>query len=87
MFFWLDSQSNMASNAEDLDLLSIKEDGILEDTFSYEDAIKEEIYVDTGIDSDDDGESDRVYVEITRPKEADGDMQIPVIYKIGRAHV
>lgn len=82
MFFWLDSQSNMASNAEDLDLLSIKEDGILEDTFSYEDAIKEEIYVDTGIDSDDDGKSDRVYVEITRPKEADAEMRIPVIYNM-----
>ncbi|WP_083915423.1 CocE/NonD family hydrolase [Demetria terragena] len=48
--------------------------------YSYEDAIWETVYVDAGQDTDADGESDRVAVDVVRPKEAaESGHDLPVI--------
>jgi X-Pro dipeptidyl-peptidase len=46
------------------------------------DVIHEEAWVETGTDTDDTGESDRVYVAITRPKSTEDDgEQLPVVVR------
>ncbi|MEV0256897.1 Xaa-Pro dipeptidyl-peptidase [Streptomyces sp. NPDC050732] len=48
--------------------------------YSYEDAIRESVWVDTRIDGDADGRTDRVAVDIVRPRELDRTgRRIPVI--------
>ncbi|MFI8873917.1 Xaa-Pro dipeptidyl-peptidase [Streptomyces sp. NPDC055243] len=48
--------------------------------YSYESAIRESVWVDTRIDGDDDGKTDRVAVDIVRPREpAQQGRKIPVI--------
>ncbi|MEU5897332.1 Xaa-Pro dipeptidyl-peptidase [Streptomyces venezuelae] len=48
--------------------------------YSYEDAIRESVWVDTRIDGDADGRTDRVAVDIVRPRELDRrGRRIPVI--------
>ncbi|KUO19423.1 Xaa-Pro dipeptidyl-peptidase [Streptomyces dysideae] len=48
--------------------------------YSYENAIREAVWVDTGIDYDRDGKSDRVAVDVVRPREAaQQGRKIPVI--------
>lgn len=77
------SHSNMVDSAEAANTLDIKvTDGVIEDTFSYEDAITEKIYIDTGVDTDDDGEEDQIYVEVQRPKETKNDKEVPVVYNM-----
>ncbi|GGY85588.1 X-Pro dipeptidyl-peptidase [Streptomyces geysiriensis] len=51
-----------------------------EPVHSYEDAVREAVWVDTGHDGDGDGEDDRVAVDIVRPREpAAQGRKIPVI--------
>ncbi|MFD7019213.1 Xaa-Pro dipeptidyl-peptidase [Streptomyces sp. NPDC059928] len=48
--------------------------------YSYENAIREAVWVDTGLDGDGDGKNDRVAVDIVRPREpAQQGRKIPVI--------
>ncbi|WP_369212810.1 Xaa-Pro dipeptidyl-peptidase [Streptomyces flavofungini] len=48
--------------------------------YSYEHAIRESVWVDTGLDGDTDGRTDRVAVDIVRPRELDRTgRRIPVI--------
>ncbi|MFJ7996009.1 Xaa-Pro dipeptidyl-peptidase [Streptomyces sp. NPDC096310] len=48
--------------------------------YSYEDAVRESVWVDTGLDGDEDGRTDRVAVDIIRPHEpALQGRKIPVI--------
>ncbi|MGY0020006.1 Xaa-Pro dipeptidyl-peptidase [Streptomyces sp. cg35] len=48
--------------------------------YSYENAIRESVWVDTRVDGDDDGKTDRVAVDIVRPREpAAQGRKIPVI--------
>ncbi|MBT2364515.1 Xaa-Pro dipeptidyl-peptidase [Streptomyces sp. ISL-10] len=48
--------------------------------YSYENAIRESVWVDTGLDEDGDGRTDRVAVDIVRPREtARAGRKIPVI--------
>ncbi|WP_055494145.1 Xaa-Pro dipeptidyl-peptidase [Streptomyces sp. TP-A0356] len=48
--------------------------------YSYENAIRESVWVDTGLDGDGDGKTDRVAVDIVRPREpAAQGRKIPVI--------
>ena len=48
--------------------------------YSYEDAIREAVWVDTGLDGDGDGKTDRVAVDIVRPSElAQQGRKVPVI--------
>ncbi|MEV0171612.1 Xaa-Pro dipeptidyl-peptidase [Streptomyces sp. NPDC050803] len=51
-----------------------------EPVHSYDNAIREAVWVDTGLDGDGDGKSDRVAVDIVRPREpAQQGRKIPVI--------
>ncbi|AVH60969.1 MULTISPECIES: Xaa-Pro dipeptidyl-peptidase [Streptomyces] len=48
--------------------------------YSYENAVRESVWVDTGLDGDSDGKNDRVAVDIVRPRElAQQGRKIPVI--------
>ncbi|WP_329268436.1 Xaa-Pro dipeptidyl-peptidase [Streptomyces sp. NBC_01451] len=48
--------------------------------YSYDNAIREAVWVDTGLDGDSDGKSDRVAVDIVRPREpAAQGRKVPVI--------
>ncbi len=47
--------------------------------YSYEEAIKETIFVESKLDTDQDGEFDRIAVDIIRPKETDKKLKVPII--------
>ncbi|MCX5359372.1 Xaa-Pro dipeptidyl-peptidase [Streptomyces sp. NBC_00124] len=48
--------------------------------YSYENAVREAVWVDTGLDGDGDGSSDRVAVDIVRPRElAQQGRKVPVV--------
>ncbi|WP_066952172.1 Xaa-Pro dipeptidyl-peptidase [Streptomyces lushanensis] len=48
--------------------------------YSYDDAIRESVWVDTGVDGDEDGRTDRVAVDVIRPSEpAARGSRVPVI--------
>ncbi|MDN3357099.1 Xaa-Pro dipeptidyl-peptidase [Actinomadura sp. DC4] len=53
--------------------------GMTRPVFSYQDAIRETVYVDTPVDSDHDGEHDRVAVYVTRPKETGHGLKVASI--------
>ncbi|MUK88616.1 CocE/NonD family hydrolase [Ornithinibacillus sp. L9] len=55
------------------------ENGVTTDQYSYEDAIMETIYVESTLDSDEDGNPDRIAADIIRPQESEGDLNVPVI--------
>ncbi|GAB2928990.1 Xaa-Pro dipeptidyl-peptidase [Nonomuraea fastidiosa] len=54
-------------------------DGRTQPVFSYADAIREHVYVESTVDSDSDGALDRVRVDIIRPKESGPALKVPVI--------
>jgi X-Pro dipeptidyl-peptidase len=56
-------------------------DGVTQPVFSYEDAIRETVYVQSSVDGDDDTQLDLIATDIIRPKESDGDLKVPVIYE------
>ena len=43
--------------------------------------IREDLWVETTFDSDGDGKLDRMHVDVTRPKETEDGLQLPVIYE------
>ncbi|TYB43087.1 Xaa-Pro dipeptidyl-peptidase [Actinomadura chibensis] len=53
--------------------------GVTQPVFSYKDAIREHVYVESSVDSDGDGKKDRVNVDIIRPKETESGLKVPVI--------
>ncbi|WP_225993110.1 Xaa-Pro dipeptidyl-peptidase [Actinomadura rudentiformis] len=53
--------------------------GVTQPVFSYKDAIREYVYVESSLDSDGDGKRDRVRVDIVRPKETQKGLKSPVI--------
>ncbi|SDM55754.1 Xaa-Pro dipeptidyl-peptidase [Nonomuraea jiangxiensis] len=55
------------------------ENGRTQPVFSYADAIREHVYVESTVDSDLDGRLDRVRVDIIRPKESGPRLKVPVI--------
>jgi len=55
--------------------------GVTQPTFSYDDAIRQTVYVQSNIDGDQDGEPDLLATDIIRPKETSGSLKIPVIYE------
>ncbi|MFJ7935463.1 Xaa-Pro dipeptidyl-peptidase [Sporosarcina sp. NPDC096371] len=57
------------------------ENGMTKPIYSTDDAIIEELFVETEIDSDRDGKFDRVAIKVMRPKTAPG-IKVPVIYEI-----
>ncbi|MER7544954.1 Xaa-Pro dipeptidyl-peptidase [Spirillospora sp. NPDC127506] len=57
----------------------VVKDGVTQPVFSYEDAIREHVYVESSVDSDGDGAKDRVNVDIIRPEETEHGLKVPVI--------
>ncbi|HLR52538.1 MAG TPA: Xaa-Pro dipeptidyl-peptidase [Candidatus Avamphibacillus sp.] len=55
------------------------DEGVTEPIYSYEDAIKETIYVESTIDSDKDGNADRIAIDVMRPEETEDGLEVPVI--------
>ncbi len=56
-------------------------DGVTQPVFSYEDAIRETVYVQSSIDDDLDGSLDLLATDIIRPAETEGGLRVPVIYE------
>ena len=53
--------------------------GLTQPVFSYQDAIREYVRVQSPVDSDGDGKKDLVRVDIIRPKETSSGLKVPVI--------
>ncbi|MEV4364193.1 CocE/NonD family hydrolase [Nonomuraea sp. NPDC049625] len=53
--------------------------GLTRPVFSYKDAIREHVRVQSQVDSDGDGKKDLVRVDIIRPKESGSGLRVPVI--------
>ncbi|WP_157246203.1 Xaa-Pro dipeptidyl-peptidase [Nonomuraea typhae] len=53
--------------------------GRTQPVFSYADAVREHVYVESPLDGDADGKLDRVRVDIIRPKESGPGLKVPVI--------
>ncbi|MEV0404441.1 CocE/NonD family hydrolase [Actinoallomurus sp. NPDC050550] len=53
--------------------------GLTQPVFSYKNAIREYVWVQSPVDSDGDGKKDRVRVDIIRPKETNSGLKVPVI--------
>ncbi|MEV4833371.1 CocE/NonD family hydrolase [Nonomuraea sp. NPDC049486] len=53
--------------------------GVTQPVFSYEDAIREHVRVQSPADSDGDGNKDLIRVDIIRPKESGSGLKVPVI--------
>ncbi|MEV4890206.1 CocE/NonD family hydrolase, partial [Nonomuraea sp. NPDC055795] len=53
--------------------------GTTQPVFSYENAIREHVRVQSSVDSDGDGKKDLVRVDIIRPKESGSGLKVPVI--------
>ncbi|MEV5966286.1 CocE/NonD family hydrolase [Kribbella sp. NPDC051952] len=53
--------------------------GLTQPVFSYQDAIREHVQVQSPVDSDGDGKKDLVRVDIIRPKESNAGLKVPVI--------
>ncbi|TNY36497.1 Xaa-Pro dipeptidyl-peptidase [Thermomonospora catenispora] len=54
-------------------------DGVTQPVFSYADAIRERVLVESPVDSDGDGRRDLVNVDIIRPRETERGLKVPVI--------
>ncbi|MEO3797540.1 Xaa-Pro dipeptidyl-peptidase [Nonomuraea sp. B10E15] len=55
------------------------ENGRTQPVFSYADAVREHVYVESPVDSDLDGNLDKVRVDIIRPKESGPGLKVPVV--------
>ncbi|MFF4126234.1 Xaa-Pro dipeptidyl-peptidase [Microbispora rosea] len=53
--------------------------GRTQPVFSYADAVREHVYVESSVDSDSDGRLDRVRVDIIRPRESGPGLKVPTI--------
>jgi X-Pro dipeptidyl-peptidase len=60
----------------------VVENGMTQPVFSFADAIEERVYVETEVDSDHDGNLDRVAIDISRPRETEtAGLEVPVIFE------
>src|SRR5687767_3704620 len=72
--------TSMPLSARSADGIEIKR-GVTQPVFSYKDAIRETVYVQSSIDGDEDTEPDLIATDIIRPKESNGSLKVPVIYE------
>ncbi|HVL64440.1 MAG TPA: Xaa-Pro dipeptidyl-peptidase, partial [Actinomycetota bacterium] len=54
--------------------------GVTQPVFSYEDAVRETVYVQSYVDADGDLEPDLLATDIIRPRETERGLRVPVIY-------
>ena len=55
--------------------------GVSQPVFSYAEAVRETVYVQSSIDGDGDGDKDLLATDIIRPKETRSGLDVPVIYE------
>jgi X-Pro dipeptidyl-peptidase len=55
--------------------------GVTQPVFDYTQAIRERLWVQTAVDSDSDGQRDRVEVRVIRPAETERGLKVPVIFQ------
>ena len=67
--------NSLQDDAESL----IKKYNVSQPEYSYEEAVRETVYVNTTLDSDHDGQPDQIAVDIIRPQETEEGMKVPVI--------
>lgn len=61
----------------------VVEDGLTQPVFSFSDGIVERVYIETPLDTDGDGELDRVRIDLMRPLETETeDFQVPVVMEV-----
>lgn len=72
--------STVMAEEQSLDIPSYQlDEDVTEPIYSYEDAIKETIYVESTIDSDKNGHPDRVAIDVMRPAETEDGLEVPII--------
>ena len=54
-------------------------DGMTQPAFSYADAVREKLFVESPVDTDRDGKKDRVAIYVTRPKETGQGLKVASI--------
>lgn len=57
----------------------VVDDGMTQPVFSYENAVREHVMVQTPLDSDGDGSRDRVAIDIIRPRATENGLRVPVV--------
>ncbi|WP_371320213.1 Xaa-Pro dipeptidyl-peptidase [Chengkuizengella axinellae] len=57
-------------------------DQVTQPIFNLDEAIIESVFVETSVDSDNDGNLDRIHASVIRPKETEDGIKVPVIYEI-----
>ncbi|MGW1678679.1 Xaa-Pro dipeptidyl-peptidase [Saccharopolyspora sp. NPDC002376] len=57
------------------------QDGEAQPVFDPGQAVREDLFVTAPVDSDHDGQDDRVHVQVVRPKETDQGLRVPVVYQ------
>ncbi|MBM7552038.1 Xaa-Pro dipeptidyl-peptidase [Thalassobacillus pellis] len=58
------------------------ENGMTQPIYAMENSVQEEVYIETSVDSDSDGEKDRVHATIIRPGATETGADVPVIYSM-----
>ncbi|TDD91597.1 Xaa-Pro dipeptidyl-peptidase [Saccharopolyspora karakumensis] len=56
-------------------------DGEAQPVFDPAQAVRQDLFVTAPVDSDHDGQQDRVHVQVVRPKESDQGLRVPVAYQ------
>ncbi|MDQ0270495.1 Xaa-Pro dipeptidyl-peptidase [Cytobacillus purgationiresistens] len=83
MIMLITVDTTFAGSVQASDVLDVPgyqlENGVTEPIYSYDDAIKETIFVESSLDSDRDGNPDRIAADIIRPKETEEGLEVPVI--------
>ncbi|CAN5499562.1 Xaa-Pro dipeptidyl-peptidase [soil metagenome] len=57
----------------------VVEDGVTQPVFGYADAIRERVWVESNFDSDSNGVSDRIALDIMRPRATEQGLKVPVV--------
>lgn len=57
------------------------ENGAAQPVFDASRAVREAVWVSADVDSDGDGQDDKVHVEVVRPKESTEGLQVPVVFQ------
>lgn len=56
-------------------------DGEAQPVFDPTDVVREDLFVTAPVDSDRDGQEDRVHVQVVRPQATERGLQVPVVYQ------
>lgn len=60
----------------------VVKDGVTQPVFSYKDAIRETVYVQSTMDNDGDQQLDLIATDVIRPKETNSGLDVPAIYEM-----